>query len=219
MLIFELHAPAYRTRHLVFGCLVAMLLIFVSSSTALAASRNYVTFGIFAEWRTLVPEVNRPLFCGLTPVAHDMWAQGELRMPADGFVHRDITRTGREDWVIPLTDDKEGKGCTHLLIVTRGQGGGWQRLFFSRITKLNSGGSYGVLLSRKKGAVAVDLGDRERVTRPATLSWHNGKVIKSSYGFVIEKTRIWEYARWNPLDNMYDYVHLAEPEEWEIEQD
>jgi len=139
-------------------------------------------------------------------------------MPADGFVRGDVTETGREDWIIPLTADRDGKGCTHLLIVTRTQQG-WVRLFFSRIQKLNPGGSYGVLLSRKKHAVAVDLGHRERVTRPATLTWQNGKVIESTLGFVIEKTKIWEYARWNPSDNLYDYVYLATPEEWEIEQD
>ena len=51
------------------------------------------------------------------------------------------------------------------------------------------------------------------------LTWQNGKVIESSSGFVIEKSKIWEYARWNPSDNLYDYVYLATPEEWEIEQD
>ena len=96
---------------------------------------------------------------------------------------------------------------------------GWQRLFFARIQKPKPGGSFGVLLSRKEHAVAVDLGDRERVAGPATLTWQNGKVIESRAGFVIEKTKIWEYARWNPSGNSYDYVYLATPEEWEIEQD
>jgi hypothetical protein len=41
----------------------------------------------------------------------------------------------------------------------------------------------------------------------------------SRFGFVIEKTKIWEYARWNPSKNLYDYVDSATPEEWEIEQD
>lgn len=207
-----------RTRQLVPGCLVAVVLSFASCSTALAAPRDYVAFETFAAWTTLVPEVNRPLLGGLTAVAHDMWAQGSLRMPAEGFVRGDVAGTGREDWIIPLTHDKEGKGCTHLLIVTRKQQG-WLRLFFARIQKPNPGGSYGVLLSRKKHAVAVDLGDRERVTRPATLTWQDGRVIESKAGFVIEKTRIWEYAWWTPSANSYEYVYLATPEEWEIEQD
>ena len=214
----RLSALARRTRQLALGCLVTVSLIPASSSTALVAPRDYVGFETFAAWTALVPEVNRALFCGLTPVAHDMWAQGSLRMPADSFLRGDVTGTGREDWIVPLTNDREGKGCTHLLIVSRGQQG-WQRLFFARIQKPKPGGSFGVLLSRKEHAVAVDLGDRERVTGPATLTWQNGKVIESRAGFVIEKTKIWEYARWNPSGNSYDYVYLATPEEWEIEQD
>lgn len=80
--------------------LALTILLSVAAVPALSAgdTPSYLDFQTFRALTALVPEVPRPQVIGLTEDGHALWAQGRLRLPANGhFAQGDFTRNGTLD--------------------------------------------------------------------------------------------------------------------------
>ena len=195
---------------------VIILCLFLCSWIT-SAEKEYVDYQAFKAWRSLAPELANVRVTGLTQDGHDLWAKGELRMPAEGFLRGDFRSTGNEDWVVDLETGggKDQRPAQHLLIVTR-QANEWKRLFLHKIEP-EDGVSGTPVWSREGQAIGMDFGKTRRVTAPATMTWGNGEVVHATAGYVIEKRLISQIIRWNPKANAFVYEKRPEPEEWETE--
>ncbi len=80
--------------------LALTVLLSVAAVPALPAgdTPSYLDFPTFRALAALVPDVPHPRVIGLTEDGHALWAQGQLRLPANGhFAQGDFTRSGTID--------------------------------------------------------------------------------------------------------------------------
>ena len=173
--------------------------------------KEYVSFETFATWRSLVPEVSGARVCSLTKSGHELWEQGQLRIPASRFLKGDVNGDGREEWVIDLAGPEDEGVCDHLLITDQ-VNRQWRRVFLQRVKLEGDAQGFAPLLSRPRQAIGIDFGKRRRDTRPATMSWPDGQ---GQTGFVIEYALISQSVRWNPQSSSFEYRQAAKPEEWD----
>jgi len=94
------------------------VLLSVAAAPALPAgdTPSYLDYPTFRALTALVPEVPHPRVIGLTEDGHVLWAQGQLRLSADGhFAQGDFTKNGAIDAALVF----EGSDRRYLLVAGR----------------------------------------------------------------------------------------------------
>ncbi len=181
---------------------------------AAPAQKAYTSYEILEAWRSLVPELHQARVCNLTVVGHELWAQGQLRMPEETFLRGDFRHTGVEDWAVPLVDGGDTSPCAYVLLTTR-NAGGWQRLLLQPVALEDSLSGFSLLWNEREQAIGLDFGKRKRVTSPATLVWQDGLVVEAKAGYVLEFALISQIINWVGKHNRLEYRRVASPEEWD----
>lgn len=178
--------------------------------------KDYLEYHTFQQWRSLIPELREARVCGLTIAGHRLWANGQLRMPAERFVHGEFRKEGIVDWAVELSSGPDTAPCRHLLVVTH-EAGAWRRLLLLPIELEAGTAGFTVIWSPQARALGIDFGHRKRLTAPATMTWQDGRVVKAKAGYVIERRLIRQRCSWSPEDRRFECLSLAIPEDWDLE--
>jgi hypothetical protein len=212
------HAAKRRTELkignvLVSSCLILSLL--ASDKLVAQDPKEYLDYQTFQSWLFLVPDLKNARLCNLTRAGHDLWASGELRVPASTVLHGDFSVTGRTDWVIQLAAGADEISCRYVLIATRRGGSTWQRLLLHTFQPEDTPLGFAPLWNQKKGVIGFDSGIRKRYSSPATMTWSESGIERSTAGYVLEKKLVYHGVRWNQTKRIYEYERYKAPEEWD----
>ncbi len=181
------------------------------------AQRAHTSYDTFNAWRSLVPELQDARACNLTVVGHELWAQGQLRMPAETFLHGDFRHTGSEDWAVPLANGDDAAPCAYVLVTTRSLDG-WQRLVLQPILSEDNLSGFDLVWNEREQAIGIDRGRRRRITSPATLVWQDGQVVEAKAGYVIDLVLVSQIIAWVQEQGRFEYRRSAPPEEWDVDR-
>lgn len=116
--------------------LFLLLLVFLpcaSEITSDSAEKTiYLEYSAFQTLTRLVPEISTPRIPGaLTEAGHELWSNGELRLPAQGhFILADLNGDQRQEAALILTD-----GTKNFLLIAAQENGSWKRKSLLRLRK------------------------------------------------------------------------------------
>ena len=203
--------PRLRRPRRVVPVVLVVALTFAEPRLASARPYGYLPIEMWRAWQRLVPEAAEIRLCGLTRAGHELWAQGQLRVPlSPGAVAVGALAPDQELWaVLPEVGD-EPVPCDRVLVLAR-SGWTWQRLAWQRLDLDPGVVPTGVLWDATRAAVLIDTGERRRLTAPATLRWEDGRVLHATPGFVIEVRLIRHVLWWRADGPRFEYERLTVP--------
>ncbi len=193
-----------------------LVLLLLCCSREVTAQKAYTSYEDFNAWRALVPELREARSCNLTVAGHDLWAHGQLRLPAETFLRGDLRHTGSEEWAVPFADGDDAAPCSYVLVTTR-HPEGWQRLLLQRVLLEDSASGFALVWNEREQAIGIDFGKRRRVTSPATLVWQDGWVLEAKAGYVIDLVLVSQIIGWVQARRRFEYRRSATPEEWDVD--
>lgn len=200
------------SRFHVSSLLLACVLVVLALGEQLPAQERYLDFHTFRALQSLAPELVGARLCSLTQVAHELWERGQLRVPETGIVKGDYKGDGHEHWAILLAAGPNAERCTWVLIATRA-GDRWRRLLLQQLEVDDRVVGIDLLWDETRRAIGIDLGERKRITAPATLRSQDGRVVEARPGYVIEARLISHFIRWDDQLNQFKYEIRLLPEE------
>ena len=180
---------------------VAAILLSLASASA-EQQKTYWDLASFRELSALAPELPGARPRGLAPGGMELWMRNQLRLPEtpSTVLRGDFRKLGRVDCAVLLEVGEPGKARTNLLIATR-DGKRWVRLFLGAVEERGD-----LLWDDERHVLLLDTGERQRRTRPATMTWEAGRQT-AQFGYVLEDWQVVPYT-WDAAASRF---HRGEP--------
>lgn len=170
------------------------------------ARKPYMPWSTFAALRALAPELAEARLPGTTRAGHDLWRQGQLRMP-DYSLRADFDGDGVDDRALFLETGDE-KGPTRYVLIYGASHDAWKRIHLQRLD--DNAGAAGLRIDETTGAIGIDTGRSVRTTGAATMRVENGVVVEMTPGFVKDAPILSHLIRWDAETKRF-VMEKAEP--------
>src|SRR5438067_1237209 len=105
--------------------LIAIGIVLFNACIACAAEpTRYITYALFQKLTSLSPEIKNPRLVTVTDYGFNLWAKGQMRIPAQGnLLEADLNGDGGKETALAFKS-----GTTNYLLLAKSVGSNWQKV-------------------------------------------------------------------------------------------